>query len=196
MGQFCFAHRDCVLQVLLFLAGQTFSLLLDVLKEYSLPRHVSRVLPSVYFYRISSQCWNIALNHLGKTVLWAHLGVLPLCCFHQLAAPVWAARAGLGPCFSVWWSFFMSLWRSEGNQGSIYNHLRVITGCHIWVYFRNSLWNHIYKLWSTDGKVQGILLKENALHLNGLFWLLITCVLVLISVSGGHVLQVWSDHGL
>lgn len=158
-----------------------------MLKEYSLPRHVSRVLPSVYFYCISSQCWNIAPNHLGKTVLWAHLGALSLCCFRQLLQ-CGLPRAGLGTCFSVWWSFLWVYGEVRETRAVFITISGLLQGVIYGFIFGTVLWNHIYKLWSTDGKVQGILLKENALHLSGLFWLLIICVLVLISVSGGHVL--------
>lgn len=63
------------------------------------------------------------------------------CSFLVLLPPtasVWAAQGWAWHLLFCVVKFFMSLWRSERNQGSIYNHLRVITGCHIWVYFRNS----------------------------------------------------------
>lgn len=152
-----------------------------MLKEYS-PSPVKSFafcLFLLYFFPVLKYCsespWqNSPLNPAG----------CPFLVLLQCGLP----RAGLGTCFSVWWSLLWVYGEVRETRAGFITISGLLQGVMYGFIFRTVLWNHIYKLWSADGKVQGICLKENALHLNCLFWLLITCDFVLISVSSGHVL--------
>lgn len=163
--------RLCSTGTAFSLASKMFNLLLDILTEYSLLNACQEfcLLFLLYFFLVLKYCFKSPWqNSPLKPSGCPFLVLLPRTCCSSVGCPgLGLASAFL--CSEVFpFFFFMSLWRSERNQGSIYNHLRVITGCHIWVYFQK-----FYEITFTSCKALMVKFKgfaeRKCLHLNCLF---------------------------